>query len=88
MLPSVPFDGVPRGRSLNVSAVGPASVPTGQAGIMSAAPGCSVIGPGPSLAPNATVTASGSGQMSSNVLKAVLLGAEEEARILINCCAS
>lgn len=80
MLPSAPYEGVPRGRSLNApsSALGPV-IP--QTGLMSAAPGGSVMGPGPPMAPATIVTASGPGQLSSSVLKnGGLPGGEEEAR--------
>ena len=88
MLPSGPYEGIPRGRSQNLpsSVLGPISVP-GQGGLMSAAPGSSVMGPGPPGAPVVTSTltsASGTGQILANSLKnGTLSGMEEEVWRLV-----
>ena len=77
MLPSVPYDLVPRTRSLEASASGPATV---RSGLMAGVPGCPPVGSGPLVAPAPTVSVPVSGAMlSSNVIKAgTLLQTEEE----------
>ena len=88
MLPGGPYEGIPRGRSQNLptSVLGPVGVSTSQGGLMSAAPGSSVMGPGPPGAPgiSSTITATPiPGQVSSNTLKnGTLSGMEEEASLV------
>jgi len=88
MLPSVPYEGIPRGRSQNLpaSVLGPVGVSTSQGGLMSAAPGSSVMGPGPPGVPGVSSTITPTpipGQISSNTLKnGTLSGLEEEVFLI------
>ncbi len=89
MLPGGPYEGVPRGRSQNLSSsvLGPVNVSTSQGGLMSAAPGSAVMGPGLPGAPVVSSAITGPplpGQIPSGSLKnGALSGMEEEVSLSV-----